>query len=223
MGRRFTEIKSIIYKDIYRMRKFPPNYFDVIIDIGANLGTFTMLATVLNPSSIIYALEPEDINYNHLKDNLNKFRINVSKLALGDGTDLYCKPGTSLGNVFQEDDLGHGKTKSVPLTELWKTFQIASSHKVYFKIDCEGGERFLLNDHYSIACLRQCMAIGMELHFKPEPENDQSFFKDFPSFETYKEWLYEHFDHSHKIEIFGTNMGRGVCMVYMLRKDCPHG
>lgn len=58
---------------------------NLILDIGANTGIFSILAAVNNPKSQIYAIEPIDINYNILIKNINKNNlrnIKTSKVAM---------------------------------------------------------------------------------------------------------------------------------------------
>lgn len=58
----------------------------VILDIGANTGIFSLLAYNNNPSANIIAVEPIDINYNVLRQNIdrNGAGIKTEKLALSD-------------------------------------------------------------------------------------------------------------------------------------------
>ena len=58
----------------------------IIIDIGANTGIYALLAQNNNPGSKIIAVEPVDINYNVLYQNikLNRFPVNAEKVALSD-------------------------------------------------------------------------------------------------------------------------------------------
>lgn len=58
----------------------------IIIDIGANTGIYALLAQNNNPGSKIIAIEPVDINYNVLYQNIrqNRFPINAEKVALSD-------------------------------------------------------------------------------------------------------------------------------------------
>lgn len=61
-----------------------------ILDIGAHVGLFSMYARLLNPSVVIYALEPETNNFKFLKDNIqeNKLKdIKLFQIALGGRTE----------------------------------------------------------------------------------------------------------------------------------------
>lgn len=58
----------------------------VIIDIGANTGTYALLARNNNPIAQIIAVEPIDINYSLLMKNIakNNYDIRAEKIALSD-------------------------------------------------------------------------------------------------------------------------------------------
>ena len=42
-------IKQIITEDLFRVRGYPIDSFDYIIDIGANLGVFSLFTAMLYP------------------------------------------------------------------------------------------------------------------------------------------------------------------------------
>jgi len=47
----------------------------VILDIGANTGVFSILSSVNNPKARIIAVEPIDVNFSILQQNINKNKI----------------------------------------------------------------------------------------------------------------------------------------------------
>ncbi len=58
----------------------------VILDIGANTGVYSLMAKSLNPSSSVYAFEPVDFVFDKLVHNnkLNNFDINCIDIACSD-------------------------------------------------------------------------------------------------------------------------------------------
>jgi FkbM family methyltransferase len=115
-----------------------------IIDVGAHIGTFSLLAASKVPRGQVYAIEASRGTYNLLRINvaLNRVaNIDVSHLALAD------KPGSSRLHY----DTGHwGHTIVTPLTgygELVSTdslenFLLAKniSRCNFMKMNCEGAE-----------------------------------------------------------------------------------
>jgi FkbM family methyltransferase len=57
-----------------------------IIDIGANTGMYSLVASNNNPGATVIAIEPIDINYSVLTSNIreNSFNIKTEKVALSD-------------------------------------------------------------------------------------------------------------------------------------------
>jgi FkbM family methyltransferase len=62
--------------------------YSTIIDAGANIGVFSLLAASINPGAVVHSFEPNPYNYERLKKNvaLNKLHriIQLHRLALGD-------------------------------------------------------------------------------------------------------------------------------------------
>src|SRR5512137_3131814 len=67
------------------------NSGDVFMDIGANVGIYSLYAAALDRNRIIYALEPDIPNYLRLRLNraTNRFHnIKIFNLALAGKTDI---------------------------------------------------------------------------------------------------------------------------------------
>ncbi|MFN5030960.1 MAG: FkbM family methyltransferase [Flavobacteriia bacterium] len=61
---------------------------NVIIDIGANRGVYSLIARTMNPTATIFAFEPSRTTFAKLKENvlLNNYQINCEQLALSNYT-----------------------------------------------------------------------------------------------------------------------------------------
>jgi FkbM family methyltransferase len=59
---------------------------DVILDIGANTGIYSLIAKSVNPSAVVHAFEPVQRVFSKLKDNisLNRYEINAVDFAVSD-------------------------------------------------------------------------------------------------------------------------------------------
>lgn len=90
---------------------------DVIMDIGANIGIFSLLAAATNPNSKIFGFEPIERTFNKYKKNIliNKFgAITAENIELSDSdgvADMYDFPdytplNATLTNVWHESDSG---------------------------------------------------------------------------------------------------------------------
>ena len=62
----------------------------MIIDIGANIGVYSLLVECNNTSATVIATAPVDINHQVLTTNIqkNNYPIRVEKIAISDSEDI---------------------------------------------------------------------------------------------------------------------------------------
>jgi FkbM family methyltransferase len=192
---------EIVRKDCYRLNEWPNNFFDNIIDIGANVGLFVLYTHMRHPKAKIFAYEPCVKTYEDLKKNTwyleNIYYFNK---ALGNGDPLFFHDtGWPACNLFYETKSDSSSITSCTLTKIFEEIKI--SDKYLIKIDCEGGERFLLGDKDSVEIIKKSHAFCLEIHFPPKNKNSQFYerFKTFPSWNVYNAWIYDNFEKTHKI------------------------
>lgn len=139
-------ISDSFEKDIYfsQMPEYEPGEDHIILDIGAHIGTFSLLAATKVPKGIVYAVEACKESYNYLRINirLNKLtNVRPSFLALGD----------KKGDVFlrhDEENWGHSIMRglsfggeAVPSNTLAGFMVDNAIPKLDFiKFNCEGAE-----------------------------------------------------------------------------------
>jgi FkbM family methyltransferase len=125
---------------------------DIILDVGANVGGFTIAAAL--KAKHVYAIEP--IFYNELEENIklnNLNNVTVLKFAIGDG---HSKVDLSFNKVIRKD---------VPTYTFNDIFSLIrsnydESHNVTFlKCDCEGYEWYI-----KPKSLNGIRRIEMEIH-----------------------------------------------------------
>ena len=149
-------VPNVIYGDEYRMRSehFEPG--DVIIDVGANIGAFSLLCHFLG-SRAIFCYEPGERNFQLLKRNVGSLPgVHIFQAAVwrsdGDGQqELILSEGSNSGAhsvmaaghvldfVSQQllDSSAPGyRTAGVSLDAILERF----SRVKLLKIDCEGSE-----------------------------------------------------------------------------------
>ena len=79
-----------------------------VIDIGANIGYFTLLfAKLVGPNGKVFAFEPDPTNFSILKKNIeenNYDNVILSQKAISDKTEttklFLCKFSNGMQNVF---------------------------------------------------------------------------------------------------------------------------
>jgi len=119
----------------------------VVLDIGANVGTFALTAAKL--SDHVFAVEP------FLTDELRKnVALNNSNVTVIDG---------GLGDGSMQTGMWEGKTKTFQTYTLGELIVMCGGKVDFLKCDCEGPEWFINpND------LMRIPRLEMELHFLPE-------------------------------------------------------
>lgn len=166
--RRFNSTIDEIFNDNYKVieNKILFNKNDIVIDIGANIGAFSILLAKLYPFITIYAVEPVAEAYIQLCENIelnnltNIIPINVAINGLGFGFKRVQKiiyaPSESGGassyiTQIDDNDPGHKivYTGCITLDELFIDLHIEGCRLL--KIDCEGAEYDILyNSHMSL-------------------------------------------------------------------------
>lgn len=116
----------------------------LIIDVGAHVGSFTLLAHAIFPEARVLAIEPDPDNFALLNGNLtqNRAHIDTQECALMDynGSSFLSGP-TSMGKRL------HGTLgTSVSVRRLQSLVGLSSVESLLLKIDIEGAEWTVLDD-----------------------------------------------------------------------------
>ncbi len=147
--------------------KIPANT-KIVIDAGANIGTFSIYASAEKVEKI-YAIEPFPETFDQLKKNIAKNDlekvVELKAIALADQTgtrnmDMNEGPSQSRG-LLQGDDPSGLKVETFTLSDFLK--QIGHEEIDLLKIDIEGGEHEVFQSS-SPEVLRKFKNIAMEYH-----------------------------------------------------------
>ena len=142
----------------------------VVIDAGANIGTFSIFAVKEWPVEKIYAFEPfpetlEKLKYN-IKSNKLEQQINIQGYAFAGSSgeqamDLSTGPSQSRGLLSQDDSRPSLQVPSISLPDFLS--QESISQVDFLKMDIEGSEHdVLLNTpDETLAKIRE---LGLEYH-----------------------------------------------------------
>lgn len=161
-------VKEIFFRHVYNPDGFEIGENDVVVDIGANVGVFTIFAATKTKNKV-YAYEPYIRNFEVLKkntkgfSNVKCFSFAVSKKS---GKEkLYLDGDYTVGILFNRNI--HGKLKKyveVTTTSLEKIFEDNKLKKIDFlKMDCEGSEGDILKST-PINYLKKIKKISLEFH-----------------------------------------------------------
>ncbi len=175
-GIRF-ESQSIFWVDIYvifSQRIYTPDYLpiekdDVVVDIGANIGVFTVYAA-FKTRNTVYAYEPFPDNYNALEQNVRSnalSNVKAYRLAVSDkiGLERFFNSGTSQHHHLEKVTPGVTKkymeVPSITLRDIMYDNHLAQID--FLKMDCEGSEGIILRSTLDDD-LGRIRKIAMEFH-----------------------------------------------------------
>lgn len=150
---------------------------DVVVDIGAHVGIFSIFASQ-NGASKIYSYEPSVNNCKYISQNCDDNNINnvfVNNLAVTDingSINLYLGYSDGGNSVFF-DSQSHGvdkaiRTKSITLENIFIKEKIKKIN--YLKIDCEGSEGLIIQSTPK-RIFKKIDKISMEYHDNVSPIN----------------------------------------------------
>ena len=138
------------------------------IDIGANMGMFSIFASYLGASNVI-AVEPVFSTVKILKDNITQANINnisVLQNIVSDANNQIVKIGI-------QDKCGHNsvyslsdKYEEVKTITIKDLLNMTTSNDVFLKIDCEGGEYDILLNADN---LDRVSTVAIEIHADLHP------------------------------------------------------
>jgi len=167
----------------YPKKYYPKNKNPIILDIGANIGSFCIFVNkcLAEQNPQIYSLEPNKSNFEYLNKNiaLNGFQSNIKTFCLG----LYNKNGIGRIDLSQNSDSFHvtnTECSEYEEVEIIILEDFCSKNNIDFidllKIDIEGNEYEVFGR--SIDFIKnKVINIFVEVHNLDENRNFQSFKK----------------------------------------------
>lgn len=121
---------------------------DVFVDIGANIGYFSLLAANYQPTAKIISIEPAKSVFEKLKGNIsvNNFQniipVNAAVGEINEEKDLFLSSPDNLGmSSFKEPENYSGRKEKVQVINLDGWFKSSGLSKIdLIKLDVEGSE-----------------------------------------------------------------------------------
>ena len=157
----------------YDVDSFKINQNDVVIDVGAHIGLFSLLVSQFCKTGKIFSFEPIRENFDLFVSNLelnhiqNVFPFNVGVSKNSGGLNLFLNDDQSAHSIFPNGS----KSVAEDSTSLQKIFdeKKISACKL-LKLDCEGAEYDII-DSLPVEYLDKIQNMVIEYHFadtKPE-------------------------------------------------------
>lgn len=138
LDRTWGEIFEPAVADLYRIAAVRP---DLIVDVGANVGAFCVLAGQCHPEARIVAFEPSAAHAAQLRRNLElngQRHVTLHELAVTrDGREIqFAEQGAGgSSGIFLPGE----KTTRLPSTTL-EVVDFTGVRELFVKLDCEGAE-----------------------------------------------------------------------------------
>jgi FkbM family methyltransferase len=156
-----------------RLFRYVTKQTDIVVDIGAHKGYFSVFASYEAKKGKVFAFEPFKKNYDALNANirLNK-RKNIKAYNLGIAGSkknivLYANAGNAGGMSVVADWFKKEKnveSHKISCISLQDVFSLCKIKQIdYLKVDCEGGEYDILLNAKP-ATMKKVHKIGMEFH-----------------------------------------------------------
>jgi FkbM family methyltransferase len=159
----------------------------VIVDTGANIGLTTLYFARRYPGAAIYAIEPEEENFNLLKQNTHAFpNVICIKAALWNTNSpvkLYDRNTGQWGfSVFHENQSRgsfHSEIQGMTMSSVMERYQI--QYIDLLKMDIEGSEKEVFEN--SSGWIQKVGVIAVELHERIKIGCRRAFYKATDAFE----------------------------------------
>jgi FkbM family methyltransferase len=158
-------IREIWEEDVYEVKNTRFNNGGVVIDIGANIGAFSLYASY--HGATVYSIEPEPHNLEALKNNIKlnnkENNIHVCPYAISDykGTAVISDEGG--GATIVDDGIFGAEVEVMPLDMFFDLYHIKEVDVL--KIDVEGAEPEIILGA-SKETLQKCKYITMEFDIR---------------------------------------------------------
>jgi FkbM family methyltransferase len=143
-----------------------------VLDLGANIGLFSLLAARLNPKAQVYAYEPGPENIDLMQINLLvnpglKQRIHILRKGVS-GLERKAQWSFDADNPGASGLFHHGsRSVEVELVSLGQALQGIGMRNAFVKMDIEGSEYDVIRDTPE-SVWKQVCGLAFELHDHPE-------------------------------------------------------
>ncbi len=138
---------------------------DFFVDVGANIGSFTTLASVVSGARCL-SFEPTPITYARLTDNIRLNgvvdRVEACRQGVGDktGTLRFIVDQGPTNHILPEGESYDGAVEEVPVVTLDDV--VGDRSPTVIKIDVEGFESFVINGAQALLGRLETVALILE-------------------------------------------------------------
>ncbi|MCJ7828064.1 FkbM family methyltransferase [Patescibacteria group bacterium] len=169
---------SLVVAEVWWLNKYLRHFPELkkhqkltILDIGAHLGSFSVLAGSLYLDAQIYSFEPHPDNFGLLKENLSRnnlhqkaspFNFAVTGRSQKDARLIPCTKNSGMHRLLIARQLSEGiAVKTITLEEIFLRNKLEKCD--FLKMDCEGTEEEILL-HTPLSILARIKKMVFEYH-----------------------------------------------------------
>jgi FkbM family methyltransferase len=166
-------VKSNFVKKNYTKDFLPITKDSIVVDVGAHIGSFSIMAA--RSAYKVLAFEPEPTNYQMLKknmeinrlENMSTFEMAVS--GMSGYQDIYTfQGGSSADYSLYKSGIMNVKMGRIPTISVGDIIKREGLPRIDFlKLDCEGAEHDILRN-MRLETAAKIMGIAMETHGVPQ-------------------------------------------------------
>lgn len=157
----FYAFKEVFMDKIYEDELFGINKGDIVVDVGANYGFFSMSINKMQPSKI-FCFEPAIEIFEHLKQNIPTAECFQKAVSGQSGKkDFFYDDISSASARLCDEGKGGYKVDVLGINDLFSFLKIEKID--FLKIDCEGSEKEIF-EQITNQTLRKIKKIVVEHH-----------------------------------------------------------
>lgn len=173
---------EVVKGDCYKLRQMTDNNYDYVLDIGANIGTFSMYANGFFPNSKFIAFEPVPSTYNcakYILDTHFKGDIDVRNYGVGEKTelaDIFIRSEKFSGDFSIGRPMGDSNRQITEKAQIYSVEdfvdRLPQMNNYYVKMDIEESEIVFFKSQKGIDFLRNAKTVVMEVHYFEHKKED---------------------------------------------------
>jgi FkbM family methyltransferase len=143
----FPIVCEIFYDKVYERDFVKVSIDDIIVDIGANYGVFSLYSQMFKPKKV-YAVEPIKSTFENMKKNLDEYGVVCINKAISNenGFEKFALTNVNGNNFLLKNIDGYHPSEMIneEIVETITIDQLISDYEIphidFLKVDCEGGE-----------------------------------------------------------------------------------
>ena len=198
IGEHYSSLLSeIVFRDVYALKSLKQAQIRTIVDVGANIGVFSLWASILFPASQLFAFEPNHTLIDVFKQNMagiDSYELLPMALSDTDGNAFLDISGSHTEAYLTASHNSGPDQINCDVMALDTFSKRLQAPIDLLKLDCEGSEyailfnsnlsgiRFIVGELHTTAhhtpadALKYLQQIGYLVSYTPQPNHKEGIF-----------------------------------------------